>query len=855
MTARRTASAKHTPVMQQYLGIKADYPQMLLFFRMGDFYELFFDDARRAARLLDIALSHRGRADGEAIPMAGVPYHTVDSYLSRLVKLGESVVICEQIGDPALAKGPVKREISRIITPGTLTEEALLDDKTENLLLAVHPGSSGIAIACLEISTGRTVVQQLDNREHLLGELHRLAPAEILLAEGDSLQAELASQHECVTALPAWQFEPQGAVRIVKQQYRIQHLDGLGLAGLPDTVTALAALLHYANETIRHELPHIEPPRIQTLDESITLDPVCARNLELEASQSGAKEHSLLRVIDSCCTAMGSRELRRWLRRPIRDQQRLKHRHDAVATLLYSKRYVELRSGLCSIADLQRILSRIALYSAQPRDLLQLQNTLNALPALKQALTQYDSPRIAALADGIADFSDLSDELNRSLAENAAALIRDGNVIADGYDKLLDELRALHQGSSHFLSALEQKEKNRTGIHSLKTGFNRVHGYYIEVSRLHSNKVPANYQRRQTLKAAERFITPELKAFENEALSAREKALAREKELFTGLLDSCHACLTALQQTAGAIAELDILAAFAERADVLNLAQPTFRQPPGLEIIAGRHIVVEQLQSRTFIANDTRLDEETRMLIITGPNMGGKSTYMRQAAIIVILAHIGCFVPAERADIGPIDKIFTRIGAADDLTEGKSTFMVEMTETANILNNATANSLVLMDEIGRGTSTYDGLSLAWASAHYLAEKTGAFTLFATHYFELTILPDQLPQARNVHLDAVKHNEAIIFLHSVKPGAVNQSYGLQVAQLAGIPSAVIAHANAYLQQLESGSTAPGTAVQADLFNNALPVLHPALQALADSNPDELTPKQALELLYRLHTLSS
>ena len=869
-------TSKHTPAMRQYLAVKKEYPGMLLFFRMGDFYELFFEDACKAARLLDITLTRRGKSAGEDIPLAGVPYHSVDKYLSQLVKAGESVVICEQVGDPALSKGPVERRISRIVTPGTLTEEALLEDRAENLLLAISEDKaededSGIAIATLEISSGKTTVQRLPTPGHLAHELHRLKPAEILLADNSPLAPQLQDGDWRLTRLPPERFERDTAARLVCRQYGARDLADLNLGDGADAsaaVIGLGALFHYVGETMRRPVTHIERPRLESAADCIALDPVCRRNLELEAGHSGRRDHSLLGVMDSCRTAMGSRELRRWLGRPLRDHDALVRRLDAVATLLRDRRHLELRECLAGIADLQRILSRVALRSAQPRDLLRLRTTLDSLPALRRLLGDCDSPRLLDLLARIGDFPDLCARLRRALSPDAAPLIRDGNVIAAGYDKELDELRALSRDASGYLRELEEKERQRVGIPTLKVGFNRVHGYYIEIGRAHSDKVPADYRRRQTLKAAERFITPELKQFEDKALSAREKALARERHLFDALLESCNESLPPLQAAAAAIAETDVLAAFAERAEELNLSPPTFRAAPGLSIRGGRHLVVERLQDEPFIPNDTELDDDNRMLIVTGPNMGGKSTYMRQIALIAILAHIGSFVPAEAAEIGPLDRIFTRIGAADDLAAGKSTFMVEMTETADIVNHATERSLVLMDEIGRGTGTYDGLSLAWACAYCLAEKIRAFTLFATHYFELTALPEQLPQAKNIHLQAMEYQDNIVFLHSVQPGAVNRSYGLQVAQLAGIPRPVIEHATQYLQKLESAAAANSHPLshtrapaprshtrrppaQAPLF---APPPHPALQRLATTDPDTLSPKEALDLLYKLRDMA-
>ncbi len=841
---------KHTPVMLQYLGFKAQHPDMLLLFRMGDFYELFYDDAHQAARLLDIALTTRGKSAGEPIPMAGVPCHAVESYLAKLVRLGESVAICEQIGDPATSKGPVARRIARIVTPGTLTDDALLEEHRDNLLLAIHAEQEQFGIAALELASGRFTLMQLRGMAALESELKRLQPAELLLAEDSALHSRL-EQAACNTTLrPAWQFALATATETIKEKYAVRDLRGFGCEELPMAVAAAGAVLHYARETQRSSLIHLQAIRVEQSHECIVLDAVSRRNLELEQDLSGNKAHSLLGVLDNTATAMGARLLRRWLHRPLRTRRMLSLRHDAVRQLLNDRKYVAIRRALSGISDVERILTRVALKSARPRDLIQLRNTLGALPALGKELQAIDSPRIAELIKAIRCPPGLSSFLAKALLDSPPTTVRDGGVIADGFDAELDALRRLSSDAGEFLIELEGKERQRSGIANLKVGYNRVHGYYIEVSRQQSGEVPADYHRRQTLKATERFITEELKRFEENILSAREKALAREKMLYESVL--CRICddLGALQACATALAEADVLACLAERAAQLNFNQPEFTDSPGLAIIAGRHPVVEQLQAEAFIANDTVLDDARRMLIITGPNMGGKSTYMRQTALIVILAHIGSFVPAEKAVLGPVDRIFTRIGAADDLSRGQSTFMVEMTETANILNNASAHSLVLMDEIGRGTSTYDGLSLAWACADYLARGTRAFSLFATHYFELTALPAQLDNAANVHVDVIEHGDSIIFMHRVKDGAANRSYGLQVAQLAGVPGDIIAHAKQRLHEISQGNISfSASPLQDDLF----PQQHPLLTEMQALDPDQLTPREALAVLYKLKNL--
>ena len=837
----------HTPVMQQYLGFKADYPDILLFFRMGDFYELFFEDARKAARLLDITLTSRGKSDNQAIPMAGVPYHAVDSYLAKLIRQGESVAICEQVGDPALAKGPVERKVTRVVTPGTVTDELLLEEKTDSLLVCVHLPDDEYGIASLNLADGRLILCQAPDLTSLQDELARLQPAELLICEGSELEDDPGVSCNSMVCRAPWHFDHTAAANIIKRQYQVDTLEGLGCAGLPAATAAAGALLQYVNETQSTALLHLQPVKVEYRSDSIIVDAISRRNLELEQDLSGRKANSLLGVLDTTATAMGSRLLRRWLNRPLRDQHTLRLRHDAVDHLSTGKSYLAIHESLKRVNDLERILARVALKSARPRDLSQLHKSLLRLPELKATLATLNSPRLDELNGLIHEFSGLKAFLGDALLETPAATIREGGVIAQGFDAELDQLRQLGRDAGTYMDSLEEREREQTGIPTLKVGFNRVHGYYIEVSRLHSENVPERYHRRQTLKSTERFITAELKDFEDKALSAKERALAREKLLYEQILERICIDLTPLQATAAALCEADVLACFAERADTLDYCRPEFAEDPGLDILAGRHAVIERLQGNPFIANDIRLDESTRMLMITGPNMGGKSTYMRQTALITLLAHIGSFVPADKAVLGPVDRIFTRIGAVDDISSGKSTFMAEMVETATILNNATDRSLVLIDEIGRGTSTYDGLALAWSCAAYLANKIRAFTLFATHYFELTTLPELMDTVKNAHLDAIKHNNEIIFLYTVKPGATNRSYGIQVAQLAGIPRAVINQANHQLDIMEKNTVdlLPETP-QRDLFQQP----DELRKLLKEVNPDDVTPKQALELLYRL-----
>ncbi|MEW6354479.1 MAG: DNA mismatch repair protein MutS [Pseudomonadota bacterium] len=839
----------HTPVMQQYLRIKAQHPDTLLFYRMGDFYELFFDDARKAARLLDITLTARGHSAGAPIPMAGVPYHAADHYLAKLVRLGESVALCEQIGDPNTSKGPVERQVVRIITPGTLTDEALLEERRDNLLAALHHAHGVFGIAALDLSSARFSVLEVNGDEALLGELERLKPAELLIAE-DFAHAQLLAERSGVRRLAPWRFDTDNATRQLCAQLGTRDLAGFGCAELPVAVAAAGCLLQYVRDTQRAALPHIRALSVERREDSIVLDAASRRNLELEFNLAGGQEHTLTSVMDRTATAMGSRWLRRWINRPLRDHATLRARLQSIRALIDARAYAPLHDALRHIGDLERILARVALKSARPRDLAQLRTALGALPALHDLSRNVDAPLLQTLRQDIGMHPDVHELLQRALVEHPPMLLRDGGVIAPGYDAELDALRALSESAGQYLLELEARERTRSGIATLKVNYNRVHGYYIEVTRAQADNVPADYQRRQTLKGVERYITPELKAFEDKALSAAERAAARERALYDELLDKLLAHLPALQTSAGALAQLDVLVNLAERADNLNFCAPEFSTRTELYIEAGRHPVVEQSCTTPFVANDIHLHDERRMLIITGPNMGGKSTYMRQVALIALLAHIGSFVPARRALLGPIDRIFTRIGSSDDLAGGRSTFMVEMTETANILHNATPLSLVLMDEVGRGTSTFDGLALAWACAVHLARTARACTLFATHYFELTALPETLPGVANVHLDAVEHGDGVVFLHAVKEGPASQSYGLQVAALAGVPRHVIEQAKQKLAQLETRSLtrdAPQLSLPLDAQSSAL------RDAVARIKPDELSPKEALEILYRLREM--
>ena len=852
--------AQHTPLMRQYFAAKAQYPDTLVFFRMGDFYELFYDDARKAARLLDITLTQRGASAGAPIPMAGVPYHAVEGYLAKLIRLGESVAICEQIGDPALAKGLVERKVVRVVTPGTVTDEALLEERRDNLLLAIAAGKHRYGLAWIDLAGGRFLLSEAANVEALASELARLAPAETLVGE-DIAWPAFVTQLPGLRKRAPWQFDTESATRQLSAFFGTRDLTGFGCADMPLAVAAAGCLLGYVEETQKAALPHLSGLAMENAAETVALDAATRRNLELDTHPSGRSEHTLLGILDHTITPMGARAQRRWLHRPLRDQELLRHRYQAIQALIDQRRFDALRDVLRGVGDLERILSRVALRSARPRDLSTLRDGLAAAPLLRAALRSSDSPLLGELLGHLGEHAQTAAHLSAALLQQPPALLRDGGVIRAGFDAELDELRTLSTSADQFLIDLEQREKAATGIATLKVGYNSVHGYYIEVSKGQSDKAPAHYSRRQTLKGAERYITQELKSFEDKVLSARERSLMRERALYDGLLDFLGERLGELRQAATAMADLDVLANLAERADALDWKAPTLTAASGIHVVRGRHPVVEQVRSDPFEPNDLTLDDARRMLIITGPNMGGKSTYMRQAALIVLLAHVGSFVPADAATIGPIDRIFTRIGAGDDLSRGQSTFMVEMSETANILHNATSSSLVLMDEVGRGTSTYDGLALAQACAVQLATHNRAYTLFATHYFELTDLAAQYDGIGNVHLDAIEYGDELVFMHAVKEGPANRSFGLQVGALAGLPKPVIERARRYLEALEQKHAAlerdaaalPSRDASPQLGLFAAPMPSAADEALRALDPDTLTPRDALETLYRLKNL--
>ncbi|QGM81595.1 DNA mismatch repair protein MutS [Otariodibacter oris] len=859
-------STQHTPMMTQYLKIKAENPEILLFYRMGDFYELFYDDAKKAASLLDISLTKRGQSAGEPIPMAGVPYHSVEGYLAKLVALGESVAICEQIGDPATSKGPVERKVVRIVTPGTVSDEALLPERQDNLVACVYQEKNTYALATLDMTSGRFLITELPNTALLSAELQRTQPAEILYPE-DFAEKAMLEHYKGLRRRPIWEFELVTAIQLLNRQFGTQSLAGFGVEKATVALCAAGCLLHYAQETQRTALPHINSIHLSQNSETILLDSATRRNLELTTNLTGGLENTLASVLDKCVTPMGSRLLKRWIHQPTRDFTKLHNRQQTILALQQNERVEVLQPLLQQVGDMERILARVALRTARPRDLTRLKTALAQLPDI----AKYTGNLTACLDQMLAkmdDFSELHELLERAIIDNPPQLIRDGGVIAEGYNAELDEWRSLSAGATQFLEDLEVREREKTGIDTLKIGFNAVHGYYIQISQGQAHKAPIHYVRRQTLKNAERYIIPELKTYEDKVLKAKGASLALEKQLYDELFDLILPHLAELQLTSLILAELDVLTNLAERAESLHYVMPTFNTKRGINIKGGRHPVVEQVLKDPFIANPVYLDAQRHLLIVTGPNMGGKSTYMRQIALITLMAYIGSFVPADSAEIGPIDRIFTRIGASDDLASGRSTFMVEMTEMANILHQSTENSLVLVDEIGRGTSTYDGLSLAWACAEWLAKKTQSLTLFATHYFELTSLPNQLKGVANVHLDALEHNDTIAFMHAVQEGAASKSYGLAVAALAGVPKPVIKLAKQKLSQLEQLSQQTNMLhedpqqdwlsenVQNEPANSPLVVSNEpsAVElALQDIDPDGLTPKQALEVLYKLKGL--
>ena len=877
-TAKKSTTQKptHTPMMQQYFKLKKDHPNELLFYRMGDFYEMFYDDAKTAAHILDITLTARGKTDGEPIPMAGIPFHAAENYIAKLVRSGVSVAVCEQTGDPATSKGPVERKVMRIVTPGTLTDEAFLEARRDNLLCAVHFDSEqNFGISWIDLSGGRFSVSEVKGLDEMVSELQRIQPAEILISDEFPFENSLESFSGIRRQAP-WLFDSDSAERLLTNHFKTKDLSGFGCESMHVAIQAAGCLLQYAKDTQRNELPHINVLNKELRSNSILLDAASRKNLEIDTNLAGDTQHTLAWVMDACSTSMGSRLLRRWLNKPLRNRAVISARQDVISELLENYQYDPIQDLLKKTGDIERILTRVALRSARPRDLSRLRDTLILLPAIQAELKLLSALQMSTLSQQISEHPDISDLLFNAIIENPPVVIRDGGVIKEGYDTELDDLRNISENAGQFLIDLEERERAETGLSSLKVGYNRVHGYFIEISKSQSEKAPDTYVRRQTLKNAERFITPELKVFEDKALSSKSRALSREKLLYEGIIDQLNNHLNQLQDCAQGISELDVLCNFSERAQTLNFNRPDFTDEHKILIEEGRHPIVDQLITDPFVPNDLMLDEHRKMLIITGPNMGGKSTYMRQVALIVLLAGTGSFVPASRACIGQIDQIFTRMGSSDDTAGGRSTFMVEMTETANILNNATDQSLVLMDEVGRGTSTFDGLSLAWSSAVHLAKEIKAYSLFATHYFEMTQLSEEIETTANVHLSATEHDDTIVFLHNVLEGAASQSYGLQVAKLAGVPDSVIGNAKKQLAALElkdqqlhnsaeqinetQSATSNASTTMADErsfnhYQNDLFCSEPTEieLKLKQIEPDDLSPREALDALYALRKL--
>ena len=843
-------NANHTPMIQQYLRIKSEHPDLILLYRMGDFYELFFEDAKRVSALLDITLTHRGQSAGTPIPMAGVPYHAVDNYLARLIKMGESVAICEQIGDPATSKGPVERQITRILTPGTITEDQLLDAKQDTILLAIYEQQGQFGLAWVDLSGGRFHLLHVADENALIASLHHLKPAEILIIENSPL---LSTRHQYpFKTRSAWEFDAQQAQQLLREQFAVSHLNGLADKQYAVAYPAAGCLLNYLKITQRQALPHLKQITLETHNDYLQIDAATQRHLELFSNYQGGRENTLIEILDATSTVMGSRLLKRWLARPLRDHALIEKRQQAISELIQHQQISTLQSTFRLLPDIERITSRVALKSAKPRDLTQLRQTLAVIPDIQALILHHVAPYIRELSEQVRPQPELLQLLSRAIVESPPLLIRDGGVIAEGFDPILDELRSLSEHANETLVKLELEEKAKTGLSSLKLGFNRVQGFFIELSQGQADKAPAHYQRKQTLKNVERFITPELKAFEEKVLSAEVKALAREKALYEQLLETVLGYLLPLKSLAEGLATLDVLTNFAERALTLHWCCPKLVKDNIISIEAGRHPVIEQVLKEKFIANPLALDTDQPIILLTGPNMGGKSTYMRQNALIVLLTYIGSYVPASSAKIGPIDKLFTRIGANDDLASGRSTFMVEMTETAFILRQATAHSLILIDEMGRGTSTYDGMALAYATCAYIAQHIKSYTLFSTHYFELTQLPQQFPCIKNQHVKATVNQNRIIFLYQIEPGAANRSYGLEVARLAGLPEAVLNLANDYLshhidQGSQSSSYVPNLSID---LPDKLYTSSPIIDLIERIDPDTLTARDALELIYQL-----
>lgn len=842
-------TSAHTPMMKQYLAIKSQYPDKFLFYQMGDFYELFYQDAEKISKLLDITLTSRGQSGGSEIPMAGIPIHSVDQYLERLIGMNLSVAICNQIGDPAKSKGPVERKVVRIVTPGTLIEENLLDDRQENLTASVFVSNNQFGIATMEISSGRFLGYEVDNVAALLDTIRLINPAEIIASDNQKPLEDDTTVHQ----VPSWYFDSARVENVLCELFETKFLDAFDCSEFPVATRAAGALVLYIQDLHGQALTHVNGIEYKQLSSFLNMDEVTRKNLEIEIGHDGSSQNSLVRIFDDCLTSMGARMLRRWFNAPITDRTELVARHDAVDWLTDAQLVEGLQHLLKPVVDMERILSRISMKTARPRDLIGLRNSLEILPELHDLVNNSSTPLIDSLQADLTPRQNIYEMLKAAIRDDPPNIIRDGGVLRDEYDQELGELRRIQKASGELLLQMEAEQQRATGIAHLRIRYNRVHGYYIEIPRSQQNSVPENYVRRQTVKNAERYVTEELKEFEDKMLGAKGKALLREKYLYDQILENLKPHIAEIMRCARALACLDLLVNFAHKAQELNLCRPELDNHSIIEIIDGRHPVVEQtIPGKQFIGNSTLLDESTRMQLITGPNMGGKSTYMRQIAIIALLAHTGCFVPAHSARIGFIDRIFTRIGAADDLAGGRSTFMVEMTEMASILRNASQNSLVIVDEIGRGTSTFDGLALAWSCARDLAMRIRSLTLFSTHYFELTELESELPELANVHLDAVEHGDSIVFMYKVKQGSASKSYGLQVARLAGIPDHVIASSRKKLTNMEEHSVQVDN--QQQEHSDAGPSLNTeeqrVLSRIQSIDADNLSPRQALDILYEL-----
>ncbi|MBD3349793.1 MAG: DNA mismatch repair protein MutS [Candidatus Eisenbacteria bacterium] len=802
--------SRETPMMEQYNRIKAEHLDAILLFRMGDFYETFFDDAKVTSRVLGLALTTRDKGSPNPVPLAGIPYHALDTYLARLVAAGHKVAICEQIEDPGKAKGLVKRAVTEVVTPGTIMSPSMLDEKRGNYLLAVRPGDDRVGLARIDLSTGEFQITEASPDE-LRREILRSDAAELLVPEDapgrEPLRSALSElSGVTVTGVPEWEFSSEEARRTLCEHFSVANLDGFGVAGLDAGVAAGGAALRYLRDLKKRDLDQVTSVRAVLESDRMILDETTQRNLELiEPLEHGLPEATLLAVLDRTVTPMGARLLREWILYPLVDTDAIRERHDAVEDFLRTEREA-LRSELGELCDVPRVVARAASGHATPRDMGALRSSLELLPAIRGTLTAFESGSVRSLADSIPDLSSEARFLREAIVDNPPVAVKTGGVVRAGYDAELDELRGIARDGKSWISRLQSTERERTGISNLKVGYNKVFGYYIEVTKANVERVPDDYVRKQTLVNAERYVTPELKEREGKILTAEEDMERLEAEIFDRVRARVAESAIALQGAAAALAELDVLSSLAETAAGNRYVRPQVDRSDVLDVSGGRHPVVERLlRDETFVPNDVRLDlEESQIILLTGPNMAGKSTYLRQTALIVIMAQLGSFVPADSARIGFVDRVFTRIGATDALARGRSTFLVEMSETANILRNATSRSLIVLDEIGRGTSTFDGLSLAWSVTEYLHdnENVRPRTMFATHYHELTELADVLARVRNMNILVRETGDSIAFLRKVAPGCADQSYGIEVAKLAGIPDDVIVRAREILDNLES-----------------------------------------------------